>query len=290
MQEAKVDILSTDSLSEAVAKVEKGYEQLGASLLAFENLNAFLPISPFCRFFQASFPDREVVLVVMTAAWDEKVLLTILNVLLEIRMDPDPPGRLPSFRFHATETVPPVLRTLFGDAPVSDFESRAVLVVHFGRDLEPSAAMQFAAVAKNLLRECLGVSTDFFDGDSVLRFDETVAVSFREAGLEEDGAPLNALVSLGFLYGELLRERFGYPSDWLLLKKQGPWPVLVFGAQVAGGDSEGEDATGGARVVFNPIGTLISLYKEGKAGRLGREAEELKRRLAAELEAPTPRA
>jgi hypothetical protein len=290
MQEAKVDILSTDSLSEAVAKVEKGYEQLGASLLAFENLNTFLPISPFCRFFQASFPDREVVLVVMTGAWEEKVLLTILNVLLEIRMDPDPPGRLPSFRFHATETVPPVLQTLFGDAPVSEFESRAVLVVHFGRDLEPTSAMQFAGVAKNLLRECLGVSADFFDTDSVLRLDETVVDGFRQAGLAEDGAPLNALVSLGFLYGELLRERFGYPSTWLRLQKQGPWPVLVFGAQLAEGDSEVEKTASGTHVVFNPIGTLISLYKEGKAGRLGREAEELERRLTAELEAPTPRA
>lgn len=301
MQEAEVDIQTTDSLSEAVAKIEKGYEQMGASLLAFENLNTFLPISSFCRFFQASFPDREVVLIVMTGAWDEKVVLTILNVLLEIRMDPDPPGRMPQFRFHAAEPVPAVLNTLFSDASLSEFESRAVLVVHFGRDLDPASAFQLAAVGKHLLRECLGVATDFFDPASVGVLDEIVYVGFREVGFAEDGAPLNTLVSLGFLYGELLRQRFKYSSAWMRLQQQGPWPVLVYGAAAEGAqedetekvqdDSSAEGASterGDAHVVFNPIGTLISLYREGERGRLERAAEELERRLAEELPAPTP--
>ena len=302
MQYPQVEIRPGEPIHEADVRVENAYEALGGVVLAFDNLNSFLPISQFCHFFQVGVADRQLVLVVMTGEWDEKTLLTVLNVLLEIRMDPDPPGHTPLFRFHSLHPPPAVLLTLFGDSAVSDFECRAALVAHFGKDLAPSRALQFAAAAANLLRESLGITTDFYDSEGEIRVGHAVAENLRAENLPQEGAPLNALISLGFLYGEILRQRFPYESRWVELRDQGPWPVLVFGQAPAavrnaqqGGDGAAEKAPGAAteqgsgvpQVVFNPLGSVVALYQEGDGQSLRSAADDLRKRLHEELKEST---
>jgi hypothetical protein len=287
----EVEIQPGDSLKEAVLRVEHACEVRGVALFAFDNLNSFLPISSVCHFFQATSEGREAVLVIMTGEWDEKTVLTVLNVLLEIRMDPDPPGKPPLFRFYGPHAVPPVLGTLFGDSEVSEFECRAALVARFGKDLLPGRALQLAAAAVQLLRETLGARVDFYDAPGDLVLGSAVVERLRAQGFPEEGAPLNALITIGFLYGERLRARLSYPSRWVRLREPGPWPVIVFGPE----ESEPRPREGGAagrrgepRVVFNPVGTVISLYQGGGAEGLEESARDLSRRLEKELEAGNP--
>lgn len=290
MQQPRAEIGEKDTLTDAIAKVEAAYEPLGATLLGFENLNSFLPVSTYCNFFQTCVDGRERILVVMVGEWDEKAILTVLNVLLELRMDPDPPGSVPLFRFYGAGEVPAVLRTLFGDSKLCDFECRAVLLAHFGKELRPDQALQFAAVAQNLLRECVGVETGFFDPVGIETLNRAVVGRFVAERLGDDAAPLNALICIGFLYGEMLRVRYAYPCRWVALQAQGPWPLLAFSAPAQVTPSPVEGPAKQPSVVFNPIGTLISLYKGGKDGLLEEAAAELAMRLKAELEAPSKNA
>jgi hypothetical protein len=285
MQFPQVEIKPGESIQEADAKVEGAYEAMGRSVLAIENLNSFLPISSYCHFFQVNAGGRELVLVVMTGDWDERTLLTVLNVLLEIRMDPDPPGRPPLFRFYSPSSVPPVIGTLFGDSQVSDFECRAALVAHFGKEVAPDRALQFGTVGMVLLRECFGISTSFQDADSEACVETAVVERLRAENLPEEGAPLNCLICLGFFYGESLSQRLAYPSRWLRMRDPSPWPVLVFGEDTPAGAAgrEGFGGQGSPQVIFNPLGTVISLYQDGKPSQLRNAARELERRLAVEL-------
>jgi hypothetical protein len=244
MQFPEVEIKPTDTIAEAEKKVERAFEARGAALLAFENLNAHLPTSPVCHFFQAHLDDRECVLIVMAAEWDEKSLLTVLNVCLNIRLDPDPPGPPPLFRFYGAHAVPPVLLTLFGDAPASEFECRAALVARFANDLRPSQAYQLSAVGMHLLRECFGVRLDYYTPGGEALVGKAIARELDAARFPEGGAPINSLIVLGFLFGEILRVRYPLASRWVRLKEHAPWPAVVFGGQDGGaqGPAPGADS------------------------------------------------
>jgi hypothetical protein len=302
MQFPEVEIQATDSIAQAEKKVERAYEEKGGVLLAYENLNSLLPTSPYCHFFQVRLDGRECVVVVMSADWDEKSVLTILNVLLNIRLDPDPPGRPPLFRFYCAHPVPPVLATLFGDLPASDFECRAALVARFGSELQPSQSLQLAAVAMHLLRECFGVRSSFYDPRADERIARAAAEEWR-GRIPEGAAPLNALIVLGFLHGEVLRARLLHESRWVRLKDAATWPVLVFGSR---GDAEtapetesmeeGQQASrdpapvshrpaagGSPQVIFSPIAAVIAVYNDKNVDRFLEAGRALATKCAQEL-------
>ncbi len=272
MQFPEVEIGPEESLLSAATRVARTFEARGSRLHPFDHLNALLPTSSVCHFFQTRCGGRESVIVVMPREWSEQLTLTVLNILLNIRMDPDPPGPPPLFRFYCAHPVPPVLRGLFGDSPASDFECRAALVAQFGSDVAPSQAFQLAAVAMHLLRETLGISSGFFDPDGDLRIAEAVTEGFRAEEFPEDASPLNAIIALGFLYGEILRARIRISSRWVRIKDSGPWPSLVFGSSDPAQAENAEGVLQGLpQVVFNPIGSVINVYQAGSVALL-REA------------------
>jgi hypothetical protein len=298
----EVEIHATDSIHQAERKVEKAISAKGGALLAYDNLNTILPTSSFCHFFQTQIDGRECVITVMAAPWEEKTLLTVLNVLLNIRLDPDPPGQTPLFLFYGAHPLPPVLHTLFGDTPLAEFECRAALVARFATELLPSHAFQLAAVGMHLLREQLGVKTSFFDQQGEDHIGKALAEDLGSAALSDGGAPLNALITLGFLYGEILRARVPHPSRWIRLKESSPWPVIVFGnpdkappdALPGDGDeppaveshapaAEGEEDKGAPQVVFSPIASLLSAYQDKSRSRLAESSTALLAKCGAEL-------
>jgi hypothetical protein len=293
MQFPEVEIQATDSIAQAEKKVERAYEERGGVLLAYENLNSLLPTSPYCHFFQVRFEGRECVVVVMSADWDEKSILTILNVLLNIRLDPDPPGPPPMFRFYCAHPVPPVLSTLFGDLPASDFECRAALVARFGSELQPSQSLQLAAVAMHLLRECFSVRSSFYDAAADERIATVAAEEWGGGRIPEGAAPLNALIVLGFLHGEVLRARLLHESRWVRLKDASTWPVLVFGdagEEAAGLDAPAAEVEGGSKppqgspqVVFSPIAAVIAVYQDKDVARFLQAGEALEKKCRDEL-------
>jgi len=300
----EVDIHANDSIHQAERKVEKAISAKGGVLLAYDNLNTILPTSAFCHFFQTQLDGRECVVTVMAAPWEEKTLLTVLNVLLNIRLDPDPPGHTPLFCFYGAHPLPPVLHTLFGDTPLAEFECRAALVARFATELLPSHALQLAAVGMHLLGEQFGVKTSFFDDQGEDHIGKALSADLGSASLSDGGAPLNALITLGFLYGEILRARLPHPSRWIRLKESSPWPVIVFGspqrapAGALPADSEdapvgesqagdaGTEEKGAPQVVFSPIASLLSAYQERSRSKLGESSAALIEKCHAELADP----
>lgn len=225
--------------------MRNAYREAGATVLAFEHLNTLLSTSSFCHFLHAELDGKVYVAVVSTRPWDESTTLAVLNVLLNLRMDPEPPGSWPLFRFYGAHPVSPVLLTLFGDEAPSAFECRAALVVGYGADVRPAQSYQLATVAVRLLRECLGLKTSLLDPRAEEVVAEALSRWFRPDRFPEGGAPINSLVVLGFLYGESLRARLPYASRWVRLKDSPPWPVLVFGGRTERGRSQGPERSAG---------------------------------------------
>lgn len=229
MPRVEIDIQPGDTLAQACQKVRNAYREAGALVLAFEHLNTLLPISSFCHFFHVELEGKVYVVVVSVKEWDENSTIEVLNVLLNLRLDPEPPGNWPLFRFHSAYPVSPVLLTLFGDEPASVFECRAALVVGYGVDVRPSQAYQLATVGVMLLRECFGMKSSLTDPEAEKAVVEAISRWFKAERFPEGGAPINSLVVLGFLYGESLRARLPYASRWVRLRDSPTWPVLVFG-------------------------------------------------------------
>src|SRR5690606_6921822 len=164
-----VDLHPGESIYKADERIEEAFEDAGLQLVAFEGYNTFLDTSSACHFFQVPSENGRAVVVVMTSTWEEKPLVTVLNVLLELRLDPDPPGSLLPVRFYSAHEVPGVLRSVFGDSRCCQFECRALLVSRFGHDVRPDLSLQAAAVGAYLVRECFGTQVGFFDVDGAAR-------------------------------------------------------------------------------------------------------------------------
>jgi hypothetical protein len=294
----QVEILPTDTLQKAEERVEKAFESLGLELVGFENLNTVLPCSDSCHFFHVELDERPHVIVVSAAPWDEEAVITILNVLLELRIDPDPPGSRLRIGFFCAHPVPDVLALLFADHGIADFECSAALVARFGHELEPTDCTQLAAAATFLGREHLGVHIEILDSHGAERIMDAVCEHLRDEELPSE--PLNSLVLYGCLFGEILRTRLGCPSRWASIRQFEPWPGLVFSpcAEQSGssgetqvdseasaaavssstqaGDSEGDSASasadssarrsggGGSQGFgFNPVAHVIHLWETG---------------------------
>ncbi len=271
----EIEIEPNESLDSASSRVARAFQAQGQRLFEFEHLNTEHPTASLCRFFQARLLDRECVVIVVSRDWNDDLVIAILNVLLHIRTDPDPPGLPPFFRFFTAHPAPAVLRGLFGDSSASDFECRAALVAKFGSEISPADALQLGAVAIHLLRECFGIHSDFFDSDSDLRIAQAVAECFGPDSFPEDASPLNTLITLGFLYGEVLRARASRPSRWAQIKNLGPWPVLIFNPE-PGSETRltaASDSLGVPQVVFKPIHSIMNVY-QARSRTLLREARE----------------
>lgn len=282
MKLPEVSLTPDEPLESAVQRVQRAYAAQGARLLELEQVGSSTPAAGKfrCRYFQALWGGRPVVNVVAAGTWTDDATLGVLNLLLHVRTDPDPPGASPRIKFYSAMPVPPVLLGIFGDSPASEFECRAAVAVRFGGDLAPGAALQMGAVALHLLRECLGVRTSFFDADGDLHISAALTEGFGGGRFPEEGSPLNALISLGFLYGEMLRVHSAPPSRWVQVKSLGPWPVLVFGA-------EGDGANKGVpQVVFNPIHTLLNAFQQGSATLLRETRSALEATLREKLGSP----
>src|SRR2546428_5902695 len=281
MQFPDVEINPGESIQSAAEKVAQAYQARGAVLVGNESLTALLP-SASCQLLETHVDKRQCIVVVETSPWDERSILAVLNILLSLRSDPDPPGPPPLFRFYSAHPVPPVLMVLFGDSHASDFECRAAVVAHFGNDLQPSQSLQLAAVSIHLLRESLGLKTSFYDpaGEKILG--NVIVELFGGGSFPEGAAPINAVIVLGFLYGEILRARLPYPSRWIRIKEYAPWPALAFGPRAAPGKA-GEESQGVPQVIFSPIHSVIGVYQGGSDNLLSEAGEALEERCAEEL-------
>ncbi len=265
-----VEIRPSDTIFKADERVENAFEAAGLGLMAFDGLNSLVELAPFCHFFQVVRESQDGgtdIVVVVTKPWDEKIVIKVLNYLLEILMDPDPPGSRVKFQFYSPYDVPKVLLSVFGTTPCCHFECRSLLVARFGHELKPDICQQLAATAAHLTTECFQTRASLFDphgGELVERLVEDRFIADSEC-LE----PINALISLGCFYGETMRAQVATTSAWAAVKECAAWPGIVF----APPDDDGE-----ARVVFNPIAVTRKFYRSRKKGSLVAAGQELVKR------------
>src|SRR5262249_14194936 len=172
---------------QAVCRLEQAFRARGIQLSGFETLNTSLPISRFANFFQGVVGGREVIFVVMTEEWVSSHLVAILNILLEIRADPDPPGADLLFHFYSAHPVPSIFKTLFGDHRIGPLECRAAMVAGLGSDLRADDCTRLASVAVHLLASA-GVKTSFKDPEGIHRIRDFIVREIHPLKLPRDGA------------------------------------------------------------------------------------------------------
>jgi hypothetical protein len=219
-----VELSPGDSIFKADEKVEEAFEAAGSQLVAFDGLNSFFDVASSCHFFQVPGPGQHGVVVVMTAPWEERALIPILNVLLELRLDPDPPGSFVPVRFYSVHAVPAVLTSVFGSSVCCRFECRALLVARFGESFQAESCTHFAALGSFLLRDFFGLRVGFYSADGIEKIQDVVASRF--ATDTECLEPINSLLVLGGLVGELVRSRIALPTAWVKSKTDERWPSI----------------------------------------------------------------
>jgi hypothetical protein len=277
----KVEVKPGESIQQVVARLEDALLREGIQLASFESHNALLATSGFSNFFQAHVDGHETILVVMTAEWSDENLVRIVNMLLEIRADPDPPGSHLRFHFYSAHPLPPLLHTLFGDYRVSEVECIAARLVQFGIDLRASDCTRIAAAATQFLAS-LGTKTDFRDPEGMRKLQDFVLREIRGPAFPPQGVPLNLLICLGCLYGELVRSLLPHEVGWAMVKEFLPWPCLVVRPRAGGGGAPAKSTT--TPLGFSPIALVIQLSQGGDAALLERCAESLEERSRARIE------
>jgi hypothetical protein len=277
MQLPALEILPGETVFQVSRRLEVECRDRGIALSGFETLNTSLPISRFANFFQAWSDGQETVIVVMTGEWTGEVLMKILNILLEIRADPDPPGAKLRFRFFSAHPVPAILDTMFGDYRLGPVECRAAMVTSFGFNLRPEACPRLAAVGLQLLG-MLGLRTGFTEERGIRRLAEFVIQEVRGPAFPPDGAPLNTMICTGCLYGEMLRSRLPWWTEWTMVKEYQPWPCIIVRQAADAARGNGRRTLG-----FSPIAMVILLSQEGGIELLEKQAENLADRCRAEF-------
>jgi hypothetical protein len=285
---APIEVSPREPLIAVIRRLDRACRERGIELCGFEKLNTALPISGFANFFQAWIDGVETIIVIMTEEWS-KVVVTdewtgmasdvILQLLLEIRAEPDPPGSRQRFEFYAAYPPPPILTTLFGAYRISPLECRAANVVKFGRDLRAESCTRLAAVGVKLLSS-LDASVDFYDPRGIDVLSRSILEEVHALRIPVEGAPINLLICLGCLYGELLRSRLPYPTDWAMVKEYYPWPGLVVWSRKPG------DGAPSRSLGFNPIALVMFMSQEGGADFLEKSAAALLERCRAEFVHP----
>ncbi len=258
----ELEIVPGEPIAQAVRRLQEQCRERGIQLCGFETLNTSLPISRYSNFFQAWVNGKETIIVVLTEEWTNQTMVTILNILLEIRADPDPPGSRLRFKFFSPNELPPILKTLFGDHRVSELECRAAMAAFFGNDLQASDCTRLASVGLQLLKS-IGIRTSFDDSDGIRRVTQFILKEIYDLKFSPDGAPLNTLICLGCLYGEMVRTKLPFNTDWAMVKEYQPWPCLVVRPP-----SPIERKSSKSFLGFSPIALVILQSQEGEEGIL----------------------
>lgn len=254
-------------MDEAEARVSSAFEEAGIGFAGIQDINSRLPCVDSCRFFESHVDEAVLVSIVSVGAWDENETLNVLNILVGLRLNPYPRGNTVRIRFFSSEVVPPVLLLIGGDTVFGEFEARACLVARFGEDIRPENCQQMGAAGMQLAHSVLGTEVSLLATESPDELAHAVCDTLKREELPV-AEPLNSMILLGCLFGEMVRNQVDLPSTWLALPQFNPWPAVVFTRE--------EKSDGSDSVAFSPIAHIGSLLKSRERDALGTALEELK--------------
>ena len=262
-----VEIAPGCGIEEAEEKVCAVFEDADLGFVSIRDINSRLPCVDLCRFYESRVDGEVLISVVSIGSWDENETLNVLNILVGLRLNPYPRGRNVRLRFFSAEEVPSVLLLIGGDTVLGEFEARACLVARFGEDIRSENCQQMGAAGMHLVHSVLGMKVSLQSPESPDALDKAVCDTLEREG-QPVAEPLNSMILLGCLFGEIVRSQVELASSWLPLPQFQPWPAVVF--------TRAEKSDGTDSVAFSPIAHIGSLLKSRERGILGRSLEELK--------------
>lgn len=257
-----------DDLDQAEEKVRAAFEEIGLDFSSMAWINSRLPktLVDDCRFFCTRGGTGMLVSVLSVGRWQEKETLSVLNIVLGLRLDPHQPGQKVRLRYFSAVEVPAELLLISGDLVFSEFEARACLVARFGEDLRPQNCQPMAAAGMYLVRSVLGAEVSLLGAGAPEQLAGAVCDSLDSVELPVD-EPLNSLILLGCLFGEMVRNQVDLDSSWMALRQIELWPAVVFSRKKANRSDS---------VVFSPMDHIRNLVISRDRAALGRALDELK--------------
>ena len=263
-----VQIAPGECLEEAEARLSAAFEKAGIEFLGMDRINSGLPCRERCKFFCSGSDAGLLISVLSIGDWGKNETLNVLNILLGLRLEPHQPGKKVEVYFFSALEVPAVLRLIGGDTVFSEFEARACLVARFGEDIRPENCQQMAAAGMHLVRLVLNTEVSLLDPDSPDELVRAVCDSLEAEELPV-AEPLNSMILLGCLFGEMVRTQVDLESKWLKFPRFDPsWPIVVFTRKEKTEESDS--------VLFSPVAHMGGLLGSRDRGALSRALEELK--------------
>ncbi len=264
----ELQITPGDDLDTAELKLRSAFEEAEIDFSGMTWVNSRLPktIADECRFFWSRMGKEMFFTVLSVGDWQEQETLSVLNIVLGLRLDPQQPGRDFFLRYYSVAEVPPELLMISGATDLSEFEARACLVARFGENLRPQDCQQMAAAGMHLVRSLLGAEVDLLAPEAPSRLAEAVCdrLDCEEPSVSE---PLNMVILLGCLFGEMVRSQVKLESSWMALRQIELWPAVVFSRR---------KSTTSDSIVFSPMDHIRSLVGSRDRDALRRALEELK--------------
>ena len=263
-----VQIAPGECLEEAEARLAAAFEKAGIEFLGMDRINSGLPCRERCKFFCSGSDAGLLISVLSIGDWGKNETLNVLNILLGLRLEPHQPGKKVEVHFFSALEVPAVLRLIGGDTVFSEFEARACLVARFGEDIRPENCQRMAAAGMHLVRLVLNTEVSLLDPDSPDELVRAVCDSLEAEELPV-AEPLNSMILLGCLFGEMVRTQVDLESKWLKFPRFDPsWPIVVFTRKEKTEESDS--------VLFSPVAHMGGLLGSRDRGALSRALEELK--------------
>lgn len=263
-----VELVPGCQIEQAEEKVCSAFAEEELGFVSIQEINSRFPCLDLCRFYETVIDEDDVLVsIVSIGSWEEHETLNVLNILVGLRLNPDPLGRNVRMRFFSVDEVPAVLQLIGGDTVFSELEARACLVARFGEDIRPENCQQMGAAGMHLVHSLLGAEVSLLAVGASDTLEQAICDTLER---EEPPAsePLNSMILLGCLFGEIVRSQVKLSSTWLALPQFKPWPAVVF--------TRAEESDGKDSVAFSPIAHIRSLLESRERGVLGKSLEELK--------------
>ena len=122
----ELQIAPGDDLDKAEMKLRSAFEEAGLDFSGMTWVNSRLQktIVDDCRFFWSRVGNERFFCVLSVGSWQEQETLSVLNIVLGLRLDPQQPGRDFFLRYYSVAEVPPELLIISGGTALSEFEAR----------------------------------------------------------------------------------------------------------------------------------------------------------------------
>ncbi len=275
MQFPEIVLAADEPLDEAFRYVVSRFSDQGFPVQTLEEITAQLPCADQISLFTVSGTRDLHLFVVVTREWDEPLVLTTLESLLSLRQAA-PTLRL-TVRFIAAHPLPSLLAYVFEDSMRGQLESEAILEVRFDFDT-PMHLERPVYLARQIQRwlQDFGHRTLYPDQlETIAWINRFVLEELRQPVIIDDEPyePLNSLICLGCLVGEVLAHQPQLQARWVSSEVLGGAALEVCPRMARSERSwwswrepeppapaiEWEKA-----VAFNPIGRVIQLFREGE--------------------------